>query len=155
MAKRGAWLTIGDRIGNIIGAVLSALIIYFFFLHESRETGFFTAAFQGNIRNYFFAMLWVGVGVSLFTAVIGHRNTSRFLQAGSAFFSAWVLWQLYKIFPFDFSHLTDFMWSWAKIVFIWINNPIARIIILVALIISAISAIATFIVFLVHLFRKE
>jgi len=154
MAKRGAWLTIGDRIGNIIGAIIGALIIYFFFLHESMETGFFISAFQGSIRNYFFAMMWVGVGVSLVTAIIGHRNTSRFLQAASAFFSSWVLWQLYKVFPFDFSRFTNFMWSWAKIIFIWVNNPIARIIILVATIISLITGIATSIAFLVNLFRK-
>jgi len=154
MARKGAWLSIGDRIGNIIGAIIGALIIYFFFLHESMETGFFTSAFQGDIRNYFFAMLWVGIGVSLVTAIIGHRNTSRFLQAASAFFSSWVFWQLYKTFPFDFSHFTDFMWSWAKVIFIWINNPIARIVILVVAIISLISGIATFIAFLVNLFRK-
>lgn len=155
MAKRSSWLTLGDRIGNIIGAILGALVIYFFFLHESKETGFFLAAFQGNIRNYFFAMMWVGIGVSLITAVIGHRNTSRFIQAASSFFSSWVLWQLYKVFPFDFSHFNDFMWSWAKVIFVWINNPIARIIILVAAIISLITGIATSIAFLINLFRKE
>lgn len=125
-------MRISERFGEIVGIVVSLLILLYFYESQVQGTGFFTAAF-GPVERFLFYGSWVfGAAVSLVRAVHGRKNAVRPLgMAHSLLFVITAFWLL-AVFPFNFAHLGDLLPSEIAFLFSWIPNWLGQLVFLIA-----------------------
>jgi hypothetical protein len=120
-------MRISERIGELFGLVISALILLFFVANQMENTGFFTSSF-GPLEQSLFYGAWVfGAVVALVRVAYGKRNAIRPLEVVQAFVWAVSAFWLLAVFPFNFTHLPDLLPQGARFAFFWVNNQVGEL----------------------------
>lgn len=134
-------LTFPDRVGEIVGMIMVALVAGFFVYLLRENTGFMTSRF-GTLETILlygsFVLAIISPGAR---AIIGRRDRARPFELASNVFSAVAFVWFLAIFPFDFAHLADPLPAFMKFILSWISNEVGWVIILLAALASIGSAI--------------
>ena len=70
-------LTIGQRVGEYISAVITLCILGFFIAHHVAQTGFFPSTFGSVEMICFYSPMLLSIAAPLVLAVIGRRNPAH------------------------------------------------------------------------------
>lgn len=136
-------MKLSERFGEVIGLVISGLVLLFFVENQVLNTGFFTSAFGGTEQFLFYGAWVFGAIVTVIRATYGRRNAVRPLEVlQSIFWTISALWLL-SVFPFNFTHLPDLLPSAIHFMFFWVNNQIGALVLLLAAIGGFASALYT------------
>ncbi len=120
-----------QRAGEVIGLVVSFLVLLFFFENQVQGTGFFTSSFGLPEQVLFYGVWLFGAAVSIVRAAYGRRNAIRPLEAIQAAIWAFSAFWLLSVFPFNFAHIMDLLPSTIHPLFSWVTNPVGALILLV------------------------
>lgn len=134
-------IKLSARIGELIGIFCTLILLIFFITHQTSLTGFFTSKFSSLEQFLFYGSLSFGIITSIGKIIIGRKNPIRPLESLGAIFSCIALSWLLHIFPFDFSHLADFLPEILKLITMWISNDIVRIFMMIGIIGSLVTSI--------------
>ena len=133
-------LTPLQRGGEALIALALLLLTGFFVVHQSTNTGFFTARFGTLEALLLYVPLLLAIIDSLLQAFTGHRNLARpFEAASSLLLGLAALWFL-VVFPFDFTHLADALPEGLRFILAWVTDDIGRIPLIIQAIIGPITA---------------
>ncbi len=130
-----------ERAGELIGIFCILIFLFFFITHQASSTGFFTLKFGRLEQFLFYGSISFGIIPNVGKIIMGRKNVIRPLEAFEAFFSCVALLWLLSVFPFDFSHLSDFLTEIMRSITIWISNDIAKILMILGVIGSLATAI--------------
>lgn len=136
-------ISIGGRVGEIVGVVISALILLFLYANQARGVAFFTSSFGATAEFYFYGPMITGMAISVARALYGRRNPIRPLDVIQALFLAASAFWLLSVFPLDFTHLGDMFPPSIRFIFSWIPNLLGRLLFLFAGVVSLINAAYT------------
>ncbi len=142
-------LRISERVGEIVGVVISLIIVAFFYENQVRGVAFFTEAFGPNEQLFFYGPLFTGIVLSIARAVYGRRNGIRPFDSLNMVFLAVSAFWLLSIFPFDFTHLKDLFPSAIQILIGWVTNDIGRLLFFLAGVIASASFVYTLVLYTV------
>jgi hypothetical protein len=134
-------IKLSDRAGELIGIFCILIFLVFFITHQTSSTGFFTSKFGRLEQFLFYGSLSFGIITSIGKIIIGRKNPIRPLEAFGAIFSCIALLWLLHVFPFDFSHLADFLPEILKLITMWISNGIAKIFMIIGIVGSLVTSI--------------
>jgi hypothetical protein len=125
-------LRASERVGEVIGVVVS--VFFFLFLYENflRGVPFFTSAFGPSEQLLFFGPLLSGVLISLLRAIHGRRNALRPLDVLQAIFWAVAAFWLLSVFPFDFTHFPEMFPASIRFAISWVSNDLYAFLLLLA-----------------------
>jgi hypothetical protein len=136
-------MMLSERAGEGVGILCIMLVIYFFDLHQTSSTGFFTPKFGLVEMFFFYAPILFGAGIAAARGILGRRNTIRPLDVFGAVLSTVALIWLYIVFPFDFSHLADVLPRFLRFTVQWVSNDIVRFFMMMGIIVTPLTAIYT------------
>lgn len=120
-------LTAGQRIGAILGVIGMLLLLGFFVLHQTGQTGFFNEKF-GTLE---MLLLYVPIGLSILNfgvqVVTGRQHPARPFEAASGLLLGLAaIWFLIH-FPFEFSRLGDVLPQGLRFLLGWVTNDLGKI----------------------------
>lgn len=132
-------LTPSQRVGGlaVIGAML--LVFVFFAWHQLTSTGFYTAQFGPLEMLALYGPILVSFAAPIVRAVSGRHNPARPFQAATNLSLALGSLWLAILFPFDFTHLADILPGALRFVLSWINDDIARFVLILQVLIGVIA----------------
>jgi len=125
-----------ERYGQLVGVVITVLVVLFFVVHQTDSTGFFTSEF-GAVEAFllYAALLW-GLIPLLAKFVLGRKNVVRPLELfGSCLFLVATAYLL-AVFPFDFAHLADPLPGFLEFVLDWISDGIAKVLLAIGVVVT-------------------
>ncbi|HYB45109.1 MAG TPA: hypothetical protein VEC92_01170 [Nitrososphaerales archaeon] len=135
-------LKASQRVGELIGVVISLLVLDYFYQSQVMATGFFTSAFGQTEQLAFYGPIILGIAISLVRGVYGRKHAVRPLQslqgAAIAVASAWLLYK----FPFEFNHLTALLPHFLQVPFWWVSNPVGQLLFVLGIIGGLVSMAA-------------
>jgi len=137
-------LTVDDRVISVIVLLFFPLIVFYFIGHQMFSTGFFSTNFGilESILFYGAPLYWIFTCTVL---LLGFMGLSRDVDSfGGLILAAVGFGWLAIVFPFDFTYFADLMPEDLKFLVQWINNDIARIIMVLASIVHLLLAIIAF-----------
>ena len=138
--------TYSDHIFEFVMIFISILIGLYLLAHQMWSTGFFTTAFSTVEMLLLYGSLIFWIVTLIFEIILGRRNLSTLfnLIGGPIFFIFGIIWLL-VVFPFDFAHFADVAPDFLRFLVEWIDNNIARVLmvllIIIALIVEILAAI--------------
>jgi hypothetical protein len=136
-------LTPWQRRAELLTVAAMLLLLGFFAYHQWANTGFFTSKFGRLEMLALYGPIVVSLAAPITRMFTGRRNPARWLDAMmSLCLAVGSLW-LWKVFPFNFSHLTDPFPAATRFVLAWISNDIGKAVLLLQVIVSVFSAITT------------
>jgi len=115
-----------DRIGNIIGFVGGIIVLIFFIVHSTSQTGFFTSGFGLVEAILFFGITGWGLIPVLVRFMAGKKSMAKPLDIIGMFLIFIAMIYFLATFPFDFSHFADPLPGALEWIIQWITNDIAR-----------------------------
>jgi len=125
-----------ERVGQLAGVVIAAIVAVYFTVLYTSSSGFFTSKFTTADAVLFFGIAFLGVIPGLVRGIIGRKNATRpldvILSISMLVAAAWFL----SSFPFDFSHLADALPTSLQFLLSWISDGIAKVLMAVAIIAS-------------------
>ena len=136
-------MMLSERAGEGVGILCIMLVIYFFVLHQTSSTGFFTPKFGPVEVFFFYAPILFGAGTAAARGILGRRNAIRPLDVFGGVLSTVALIWLYSVFPFDFSHITDVLPGFLRFTVQWASNDIVRFFMMMGIIATPIMAVYT------------
>lgn len=140
-------LKTGERVGNVIGAVFTVIVVLIFLYIQDRGY-LFMDDFDATAQVLFYGAILYGMVPSLARAIIGRRNLGRLLDlVGSAIFVIVASYFL-ATFPFDFSNLYQALPSDLEWTLRWLTNSLVRVLLVIGIFITVISAAYNFILYL-------
>ncbi len=148
------FLSISQRVGELISIVFMLLCFGFFLYHLVAQTGFFTDQFGAWEQFFFFGPMLLAVTAPFARAIIGRRNPARPLEVVTNLFMAAGAYWLLMVFPFNFAHLADALPGAFRFLLAWINNDIGRIPFIIQAIVCPIVALVTAWIYLSHHNRR-
>ena len=134
-------IKLSERAGEVIGILCVLVILIFFISHQISSTGFFTSKFGQLEQFLFYGSLAFGIIPNIGKIIVGRKNPIRPLEAFGAFFSFVALVWLLHVFPFDFTHLTDILPEFLRMITVWISNDIAKIFMIIGIVGSFVTAL--------------
>lgn len=134
-------MKLSERAGELIGIFCILILLIFYITHQTSSTGFFTSKFGRLEQFLLYGSLFFGIISSVGKIIMGRKNVIRPLEAFGAFFSCVALLWLLHVFPFDFSHLSDFLPEILRLITMWISNDIAKMFMILGVIGSLVTAI--------------
>jgi len=134
-------MKLSERAGELIGIFCILILLIFFITHQTSSTGFFTMKFGLLEQFLLYGSLFFGIVTSVGKIIMGRKNVIRPLDAFGAIFSCVALLWLLHVFPFDFTHLTDILPEFLRLITIWISNYIAKLFMILGIIGSLVTAI--------------
>lgn len=134
-------MKLSERAGELIGISCILVLLVFFINHQTSSTGFFTSEFGRLEQFLFYGSLSFGIITGIGKIIVGRKNAIRPLEAFGALFSFIALLWLLDVFPFDFTHLTDILPEFLRLITIWISNDITKIFMIIGIIGSFVTAI--------------
>lgn len=132
-----------DRAGSGVAIVVGLVALAFFLVHLNRPTGFFTDEFGSLAAFLFFAPQILVLVHQAGRAIIGRQNVLRPLEAGNNAFTLITVVYLFIRFPFDFSHFAEPFPRFLEFTISWINDGIAKFIMVVMMIVFGVMSIYT------------
>ncbi len=124
-------MKLSERIGECIGIIVIVMLVFFFLENQTRQTGFFTSEFGSTESLLFYGSALFGTITGFARALIGRRNPVRPLEAFGALLWASASYWLLRVFPFDFAHLPDLLPDPLRLIFWWLTNDVAKLILIV------------------------
>lgn len=115
-----------ERLGEAAAIIALLVGTLFFAYHQILKTGFFTLAFGPLEAVLFYALVPIGIAVSLVRGVTGHRNVARPLEIANALELMAAGFWFFLVFPFNFSHLADVLPRSLQFLLSWFPNWIGR-----------------------------
>jgi len=135
-------LSYSERVGNIVGVVVSLLIMLYFVAHQTGSTGFFTSKFGTLEMLLFYGSLMYGIVSTALKGLFGRKNLARLFDVfGVGILGAVAIAWLFVIFPFDFAYFADVLPSFLRFLLQWISNDIVRVLLVLGIIVSLAIAI--------------
>jgi len=135
--------SLSDRAGELVGIVITLLVLWFFLDHQASATGFFTSGFGQIETILFYAPPLLSIIGTAAKAVVGRKNVLRPLDVAGMIFSFVALVWMFAVFPFDFSHLADVLPGSLQFLVQWISNDIMRGVMALAMIAIPVAAVYT------------
>jgi cytochrome bd-type quinol oxidase subunit 2 len=136
-----------ERIGQLFGVVVGAIVIAFFAIHQTRPTGFFTDDFGTVDAALLYALIVLGMVSSLVRFVFSRKNVARpFDVAGMAVFFVAGLYFLVA-FPFDFTHFAEPFPRALEFLLDWITGTFAKWVIGIGVVASPFFSVYTFLLY--------
>ena len=132
-----------DRFGNVAGVLSGFIALSFFLIHRGRPTGFFTEDFGALAAFLLFAPQILVLLHMAGQAIVGRQNVLRPLEAGNQALSLVSVAYLFTLFPFDFSHFADPLPRFLEFTISWINDGIAKFIMVIMIIVFGALSIYT------------
>lgn len=119
-------LPMGERFGQVIGIVITGIVIAFFVIHQTRPTGFFTDEFGPFQAWLFYLILVLGVVPMLVRLVTSRRNEARLFEVVSmaVFFFGGLY--LLLLWPFDFAHFAEPLPRALEPALDWVSDTLAK-----------------------------
>jgi hypothetical protein len=134
-------IKLSERVGEVIGIFCILVLLIFFIIHQTSSTEFFTSKFGSLEQFLLYGSLSFGIITSVGKIIVGRKNVIRPLDAFGAIFSCVALIRLLHVFPFNFSHLSDFLPEILRLITIWISNDIAKMFMILGIIGSLVTAL--------------
>ncbi len=117
----------GERIGQIVGVVMTVLVALFLLSHWTGDTGFYTSEFNGWDALVLFAPLLYGIVPSSYRALIGRKNVVRPVDIlGMMLFVISAAYFLCS-FHFDMQFFADPLPEWLRFIIDWIDEGWAKL----------------------------
>jgi len=142
-----------QRVGDIVGVVVSLLIVWYFVAHQTGSTGFFTSKFDTLGMVLFYGSLMYGIVSTAVKGLLGRKNLARLFDVFGAILGAVVIAWLFVIFPFDFAYFADVLPSFLRFLLQWISNDIVRVLMVLGIIVTLVMTIYTALLYV--LVRRE
>jgi type IV secretory pathway VirB2 component (pilin) len=137
-------LSLGERIGEAMGLVISVIFIAFVAIHQTRPTGFFIGDSVGTDAAIIYIVVAIGMVPAALRLVLGRRNMVRPLEAfGMAAFGAAAVYFLIT-FPFDMSRFAQPLPRSLEFLIDWIPESLAKAMLVIGLIACAFFAPFTY-----------
>lgn len=137
-----------QRWGGLATVAAMLVLLGFFALHQSANTGFFNNRFGTVEMLALYGPILIALAAPIVRAISGRQNPARpFEVAMNISLAIGSLW-LAIVFPFNFAHLTDVLPNAIQFIFAWITNDIGRVVLILQVIIGAIIAPMTMIKYL-------
>jgi len=131
----------GDRIGQIIGVIVTFLVAGFLLSHWTGDTGFYTSDFNEWDAFILFGPLLFGIVPNAFRVVIGRKNMVRPLDAfGTIIFALSALYFLSN-FHFDMQFFAEPLPDWLRFVIDWIDEGWARFFLIIGAVGGSIATV--------------
>jgi len=141
-------MTPARRWSGMYTVILMTLLLIFFAIHQQKQTGFFTHAFQTPEMVALYLPILVSMAAPILRVIQGRYDPARLVEGFSdlslAIGSLWLL----SSFPFNFAHLADVFPVSMHFAFAWLNNNVGRFILLLQIVIGFISALANIVSYL-------
>ena len=131
-----------QRAGELLVVVSVVLMAGFFILHQSRDTGFFTARFGTLEKILLYSPILFRISFSLTKAVIGHYTPARPFEAATGLLLGVAAVWFLIVFPFDFGHLADVLPRGLRFAVAWVSNEIGKIVLVLQVIAGPIITIS-------------
>ena len=140
-------LPMGERVGQVAGIVITALVLAFFYIHQTRPTHFFTDEFGPLATGVFYLVLIFGIVPMLVKLATSSRNDTRLWEGiNMAVFAVGGLYLL-VLWPFDFSHFAEPLPRALEPALEWVTDTIARWVIGIGVVASAVFVPYTFMLY--------
>lgn len=136
-------LSVPERMGEFILAVMMFLLFGFLAYHQAARTGFFTDKFGLWEMLCLYGPLFAGMSPLLVRAWKGQRHIARPFEIISSLLLAGGSFWLVMVFPFDYTHLADALPFGLRFILTWVTDDIARVVLILQVIIGLVSAMAT------------
>jgi cytochrome bd-type quinol oxidase subunit 2 len=125
-----------DRIGQLIGLICGIFFAVYFAALYNSGSEFFDRSFSTVDAFLFFGIAFLGMIPGLAKLIIGRKNVTRPLEVVLAIFTLLALaWFLYS-FPFDLSHLADPLPQSLHFAVSWIDDGVAKTLMMFALVVN-------------------
>jgi hypothetical protein len=138
--NRQEFLTLPQRFGEIVSAIIITLILGFYLYQQFENTGFFTSGFGPWEMFAFYGSILLSLLPPLTRARFGRRNPVRPLETFTNIFFVFSMIFLLEVFPFDFAHFPDALPQAIRFMFWWLTNDVAKIAMVLAIFGGLISA---------------
>lgn len=149
------YLSIGQRVGEVIGIAAMLVVIAFFINHLRLDTGFFTSAFGPLEMLCLFVPLVLSLTGPIARVVTGRRNPARpFDIATNALLALGSLWLLI-VFPFDFTRLADALPSNLQFLLGWVTDWMGKVVLILQVVVGAAMVAITMRLYYVVSFRNS
>ncbi len=135
-------LSPGQRRAGLYSAFLMLVLLGYFLYLQWTNSEFFTDEFKWPEMLALYVPILLSMAPPIQRYFTGRRESSHLLEAVADFSLAIGSLVLWIVFPFDFSHLADPLPANVQFLVSWINDNIARIILLLQVIIGGLSGIA-------------
>lgn len=132
----------GQRVGELLVVIAVLLMAGFFILHQSRDTGFFTARFGTLEKFLLYGPILFRISFSLVKVLTGRHNPARPFEAATGLLLAVAAVWFLIVFPFDFGHLADVLPRGLRFAVAWVSNGIGKIVLILQVIAGPIIAIS-------------
>ena len=119
------------------------LLFGFFLFHQMANTGFFTSKFRPVEMLCLYGPILVALIAPIVRAASGRQNPSRLFDAATNLSLAMGSFWLWRVFPFDFTHLGDILPSILRLVTSLITNDVGKILLMLQWIGGPITALFT------------
>lgn len=131
------------RWSGIYTLALMSLLLLFFVLHQKENTGFFTTKFGPLEMLALYGPILASMIAPALRLYLGRVEPARLVEAVSDVCLAVGSWWLRVTFPFNFANIGNLFPENMRIAFLWLNDNVGRIILLLQIIIGFVSALAT------------
>ena len=119
------------------------LLLIFFFYHQLKHTGFYTAKFGLAEMVALYLPILISMIPPILRVALGRPNPAQFADIVSDLcLTIGSIW-LRHTFPFNFAHIADVFPSALNFAFGWLNDNVGRFILLLQIVIGSISALAS------------
>ncbi len=119
----------------------SVLLGFYLLAHQMWSTGFFTTAFNTIEMLLLYGSLIFWIVTNILQMLLGRRNLLTLFELfGGIFFIFSIVW-LFVAFPFDFTYFADVAPDFLRFLVQWIDNNIARVLMVLAIIVHLVAAV--------------
>lgn len=149
-AKREATrdkLKAGDVIGEGVAIAVMTAFLLFLVANQTEQTGFFTSAFGPVEMLAFYGSILYGYLPPILRILLRRRNKVRPFEVIGSGILIIATSYLLAIFPFEFAHLPALLPQWLHFIIDWVTNDVARVLLVLAIVVSALVSVWTFFVF--------
>lgn len=134
-------LTISERGGEVIAAIVLMAVLLFFVAHQMWSTGFFTSEFGSAEAFMVYAPISIGLVLSLSRVILGRKNILRpFGSLLSIFIAISSVWLL-VVFPFAFSELANVVPGFLQFLLSWVSDSVGQILLVIAIVGAAVFTV--------------
>jgi hypothetical protein len=155
--KQGS-MTPGRRWGRLYTVGMMLLLLVFFAYHQWKQTGFFTNKFGVKEMIALYLPIMLSLVPPIQRAILGRVNPARPVEACADFLLAIGSLWLWRVFPFNFTHIADIFPERMHFAFAWLTDGVGKIILILQVAVGIISALAIFASYLAErgrLFSQE
>lgn len=143
-------LSLAERVAEpIFSLIATCLLLAFFAYHQLTATGFFTAQFGPFEMLCLYGPILLAPAAAFTRAMSGQRNPARPVEAFANLCMALAAIWLLRVFPFNFTHLSDALPAAIQFTLAWVTNDIGRLILMLQVVVGMLIALITLLRFFV------